>query len=194
MVLAILGFAGLTLAAGCTPQGVVLGVAAKAVTMASEERGFSTAVDDGAIQLSLNGKYFATDEKAFQNVYVTVREGRVLLSGSVPQANVRVDAVRLAWEVEGVREVLSELTTDNDADLIDYGRDVWLANKMETVMLFDSEVQSINFSIDVVDGTLFIMGIAQDQVERNRVLAHARGLPHVRRIVDYTRLRADPLS
>jgi osmotically-inducible protein OsmY len=171
---------------------MAVGIAAKAATMVMEERGFVGAVDDSAIDLAINGKLFETNEKLFRQVNVTVREGRVLLTGSVPRTDHRIEAVRLAWEVEGVREVLSELTAEDTSDLVDYGRDVWLTNKLETTLLFDSDVQAINYSIDVVNGTLFIMGIGQNATERNRVLSYARGLPHVRRIVDYTRLKTDP--
>ncbi|MCF8479233.1 MAG: BON domain-containing protein [Rhodospirillum sp.] len=178
--------------AGCTPQGLAIGIAAKATTMALEERGFSGAVDDGVIDLAINAKLLESNEALFHQVNVTVREGRVLMTGSVPRMDHRVEAVRLAWEVKGVQEVLSELNAEDTSDLVDYGRDVWLTNKMEAILLFDSEIQSINYSIDVVNGTVFIMGIGQNSAERDRVLGHARGLPHVRRIVDYTRLKTDP--
>ncbi len=177
------------LSTGCTPYGMALGVGAKAVTMASEERGFGQAVEDGRIQVQLNGDLFALSEDVFESVNLTVRNGRVLMTGSVPTAQDRVNAIRTAWQVDGVKEVINELKVSTESDAVGFGRDVWLINKLETILLFDSEVDSINYTIDVDDGVLYIMGTAQSEQERNRVIAHARGLEHVRRIVDYSRVK-----
>lgn len=180
--------AGLT---ACSPVGLAVGAGAKVVTMVQEERGFGGVVDDAAIQVALNNALLAAGDSLFRAVDVTVRDGAVLLMGAVPTPKDRLAAVRLAWEVEGVRAVYNELTLTDSSDLVDYARDVWLANTLETFLLFDSEVQSINYTVDVVNGTLYLMGIARDEDERARVVAHARGMPHLRRIVDYTRLIAE---
>jgi osmotically-inducible protein OsmY len=56
----------------------------------------------------------------------------------------------------------------------------------------DASVRSINYSIDVVGGTVYLMGIARSQAELDRVLNHARNLPYVKQVVNYVLLKGDP--
>ena len=53
----------------------------------------------------------------------------------------------------------------------------------------DSQVKAINYSIDTVNGHIFIMGIAQDQKELDRVLDHARDVSYVRRVTSHAVFR-----
>ncbi|GEO80858.1 BON domain-containing protein [Pararhodospirillum oryzae] len=184
---------GLVLSAGACVPAALVGAGAGTASAASEERGFGGFVDDAAIQTALNGKLFTTNERLFTAVNLTVREGRVLMTGSVATNEDRRTATRLAWEVDGVREVLNELTVNNGEDILDAGRDEILANRLKASMLFDSSVASRNYTVDVVNGVVYVMGVAADTAERERVLGYARALPHVRRVVDYTRLRGQPL-
>ena len=43
------------------------------------------------------------------DVSTTVLNGRVLMTGLVDNQEVRIDAVRRVWEVEGVKEVINEI-------------------------------------------------------------------------------------
>ncbi|MDP7392270.1 MAG: phospholipid-binding domain-containing protein, partial [Alphaproteobacteria bacterium] len=52
--------------------------------------------------------------------------------------------------------------------------------------------KAINYSIDTVNGHVFIMGIAQEQKELDRVLDHARDVSYVRRVTSHAVLKSDP--
>lgn len=189
LVLCATAFLGLGTA--CSPVGMAVGVGAKGAVMASEERGFETAMSDTGIALAMEGALIEADEALFTRVGVTVREGRVLLAGVVPKPEDRIEATRIAWQVDGVRAVINELKITEETDLIDRGRDLLLEQRMEAALLLDNQISSINYTVDVVNGTVFLMGIAQSEAERAAVMIHARELDHVRRVVDYTRLVSD---
>ena len=53
----------------------------------------------------------------FLNIDTKVVAGRVLLTGIVDNQEIRIDAVRRVWEVEGVNEVINEIEIGNGADL-----------------------------------------------------------------------------
>ncbi|KAA5605102.1 BON domain-containing protein [Roseospira marina] len=176
-------------AAGCTPIGAVVGAGAMAGTAASEERGLGGAVDDAGIQAEINQLWLSHDLGLFRRVDMTVREGRVLLTGAVPDPETRVEAVRLAWEAEGVREVINEIEVDDTSTLVDQAADAAIATKLETRLMFDRDVRAINYSVDVVNGTVYLMGVAQDQGELNRAVAYARDMRGVRRVISYVRMK-----
>lgn len=175
---------------GCA--GVVIGAGASAGVAASEERGFGGAVDDTKIKASINDAWFKKDAEMFRKCSTTISEGRVLLTGIVPTQENRDDAARLAWQAEGVREVYNEiLVRPSGSKTIDDGRDVWISQELKGKLLFDKYVRNINYNWDVVDGVIYLIGIAQSDAELQRVIAHARDISNVRSVVNYVRLKND---
>ena len=181
--------------AGCTPVGVAVGAGAAGVTATQKEKGFSQSVDDTRIRAQLNADFIANNVDLFSQISFTVEEGRVLLAGNVPTPEARVEAVKLTWGVPGVTEVINEITVTDKSSLSDDSRDLWIATKLRGRLLVDDQISSINYSIDVVNKTVYVMGVARSTTELTRVLGHARQVSHVRRVVDHTRLiQATPAS
>ena len=181
--------------AGCTPVGVAVGAGAAGVTATQKEKGFSQSVDDTRIRAQLNAYFIANNVDLFSQISFTVEEGRVLLAGNVPTPEARVEAVKLTWGVPGVTEVINEITVTDKSSLSDDSRDLWIATKLRGRLLVDDQISSINYSIDVVNKTVYVMGVARSTTELNRVLGHARQVSHVRRVVDHTSLiQATPAS
>ena len=114
-------------------------------------------------------------------------QGRVLITGVVQNPDARVEAVRLAWQVEGVRQVINEIRIAKSDGLPGYVRDQWITTRLRAAITFDRDVQSINYSIDTVQGTVYLMGVAQNQAELNRVIETARTIPHVKQVISYVK-------
>ena len=49
------------------------------------------------MKASIKNKYFDTSDKIFFNVDVEVSQGRVLLTGTVENSDLRIESTRLAW-------------------------------------------------------------------------------------------------
>ena len=184
--------AGLFGLSACTATGVVVGAGATAGVVAAQERGVSEAVSDTQIRLAINRLLLTDRADIYLDVHLQVLEGRVLLSGRVPDAPARVDAVRLAWQADGVREVINEMEIEDRESLTDYARDRWIEARLRGKLLADREVGSLNFSIEAVNRSLYLMGIAQSPAERDRVVGHAKNVAYVRRVVSYIILKDDP--
>lgn len=178
------------LLSGCT--GAVIGAGAATAGAAAEERGLEGAIDDVKIRTEINHLWFQRDVEMYRQVTLTIKEGRVLLTGTVPNPDTRVEAVRLAWQAAGVREVLNEIQVHGDTGFTDYTRDVAISQKMKTRLLFDKEIRNINYTVDVNDGVIYLMGIAQSDAELERVIAYARDISGVRGVVNHVRLKNDP--
>lgn len=183
--------AGLSLA-GCSFWGAAAGGAAVGATAAQTEKGFRRSVADTEIRLAINNLWFQADEQMYRKVNLQVQEQRVLLSGNVPQPDQRVEAVRLAWQAPGVREVINEIEVNDTSSLSNAARDSWISTQLETTLLFDKEVSSINYSVETVNQSIFLMGVAQSQEELDRVIGHAKDISYVRRVVSYVLLKDDP--
>ena len=185
---ALVGMAAVAgLASGCAP--VVLGAAGgTAAIAASEHRGLSGFVSDTQIKAQNNHLWFQHSMDLHSRIGLTVDQGRVLLTGRAADAQMRLDAVRLCWQVEGVKEVINEIQVDTDSGIMDSARDTWITTQLRTKLTFDSQIHSQNFSIDTVNGVVYLMGLATHQGELDRVIEHARTLPNVQRVVNYARV------
>lgn len=189
LALMVAGLTGLSLSATACAPVAVIGAGASVGVAAAQERGFSTAASDTRIRLEINHLWFQESEELYSRVQLQVQEGRVLLSGAVTDPQTRVDAVRLAWQAPGVQEVINEIEIDDETTLTDRARDAWISARLKSRLLGDRDVSSINYSIEVVNQSIFLIGIAQNQIELDRVIAHAKDLSYVRRVVSYVRLK-----
>ena len=169
-----------------------VGAAATTGIAIAEERSVGDAVDDLTIRAELNHLFFQENVDLYQNVSFSVIEGRVLLKGSVPTPEDRVNALRLAWQAGGVREVINEIQVADKGGILDYARDKWISGQLETKILLDVDVLSINYSVGTVNGTVYLMGIAQDEEELARVIEHARSIEDVKRVVSHVITKDDP--
>jgi osmotically-inducible protein OsmY len=181
------------LLAGCSPIGTAVGVAATTINLATQERGLVKGVDDNLTWVGINQRLLEKDQYLFQKVSLQVHEGRVLLTGFVQKPEDRLEATNIAWQSSGVREVMNEIKIGRGLDLGDYSEDAWLIQRLRLKIMADSQVRANNFSIDCIRSTIYLMGVAQDATERQRVIDHARDIAYVRDVVSRVRLADDPL-
>ena len=103
------------------------------------------------------------DDKLFTRVTVSIRSRAACCSaGSVDSPDDRVDVARLTWQVDGVKEVFNEVEVRDRAGVIDYFRDVRIANELRLKLLTDKEVSAVNYSVEAVNGVIFLMGIGAE--------------------------------
>ena len=179
------------LATGCSPIGLALSTGAGLGVAAAQEGGIEAAATDAAIRLQVFDLWFKNDVDMYRRLNMAVKEGRVLVTGTVPDPDTRVEAIRLVWQADGVRQVINEIRIEDDKSFTNYVQDTWITGQLRTKLTFDRDVQSINYNIETVKGTVYLMGIAQDDAERQRVIDHARNLAYVDNVVSYIRLRGE---
>lgn len=182
--LVVAGFALSGCASAVVGGGAAVGVAA------AQERSVGTAVDDTVIYTDLTARIFAKNVDLFGAVGVEVVEGRVLLTGSVKRPEDRVEAVRLAWQVNGVREVINEIQVTDTSSLSNYARDSWISAQLKSKLILDKKIESLNYNIETVNGVVYMIGIAQNEAELKRATNHARTIPHVREVISHVRIKA----
>lgn len=183
--ISILALAGLS---GCTAVGMATGAGTTVGVAAAQEGGLNRAGKDFIIQAEINELWFQYDVDMFTKLDLTVNQGRVLITGVVQNPEHRVEAVRLAWQPDGVEEVINEITVADSQGFIGFARDTWISGRLRTAITFDGDVQSINYNIDTVQGVVYLMGFAQSQAELNRVTELARTIPDVKRVVSYVKI------
>lgn len=181
----------------CLPVAIGAATTTAGVSFA-QERTTGDAVDDTTIWTKIKSQLLQKDvNNLFNLVNVTVLEGRVLLLGSVRSAEVRDQAVKIAWSVRGVKEVIDELTIIpalEQTDLADYSKDSWITTQIKSQMLMNENIHSINYTIETINGVVYLMGIAQDKTELNMVTNVASTVKYVKKVVSHVRIKNTKLQ
>ncbi|MEM6780383.1 MAG: BON domain-containing protein [Pseudomonadota bacterium] len=173
---------------GCTPIGAAVGAGATVGISAAQEGGVGRAVSDAVIQAKINDQWLRHDVDIFTKLDLTVNNGRVLITGVAQEPQHRVDAVRLAWQPDGVEQVINEIRVADSEGVSGFIRDNWISTRLRSSITLDRDVQSLNYNIDTVQGIVYLMGYAQNQKELNRVIETARTIPNVKQVISYVKI------
>ncbi len=177
---------------GCIPAMVGAATATTGRAIA-QERTVGDAMDDTTIWAKIKSDLLQQDvNNLFNLVDVRVNEGRVLMTGSVRSQDVRAKAVKIAWGVRGVKEVIDELiiaTPTDELAIKDYSKDAWITTQIKSKLLLNKDIHSVNYDVQTVDGIVYLMGIAQDKTELNIVTNIASSIQYVKKVVSHVRVK-----
>ncbi len=179
---------------GCTPLGLATGAGAGVTvgTAAAQERGMGGTARDAQIRVEITNMWFRQNIDLMKGLNLQIYEGRVLISGVVQDMKLQEDAVRLAWQPPAVRDVINEIEVREGGGVSEYASDKWIATQLRTKLLFAKDVFSLNYSVESVGGTVFLLGLAQDQKELDLVQQVARTTPRVKKVVSHVLIKGDP--
>jgi osmotically-inducible protein OsmY len=173
---------------GCIPI-ILGGAAAGGGYVAGQERGVVTTAKDTGIKATIKDKFFRYSSDMSDQIDTTVWEGEVLLTGAVSNPEWRDEASRLAWQAEGVKAVHNEIEVRAANSLWDDTKDSWITTRLRSGITLDSKIRSLNYTVETVNGVVYLMGAARTQGEADLVTDYARNIPNVRRVVSFVHVR-----
>lgn len=170
----------------------VVGAGATVGVAAAQERGIKGRARDLHVETLILKKYITAGLKLTTTIGVEVYKGRVLLTGATKDLKLADNAVNLAWKVNGVREVINEIQVNTDTTATDYAYDTWITTQLKSKMALDKSIVAINYAVETVNRTIYLIGIAQNRSELTRVVAHANGINRVINVVNHVELKKRP--
>jgi osmotically-inducible protein OsmY len=182
----------LFLLTGCTPFDLLLGGGATAGVAASEERGINGSLSDAKIGTQISAEWAHKNSNTFIALGLSVYDGRALITGVLKTQQDVDDAIKIAWGVDGVREVINEIIIDPSGVTGTFASDSFIVAQLKGKLLIDKDVSAVNYSIDAVRGIVYLMGVAQSQDELDRVIGYARNIRYVQKVVNHVLLKDDP--
>ena len=186
----VAAFALLALLSGCVAAAAAGGAAGIA---ASQDRSIGDQVNDAAIKGAISAVWKKTNSEMSSGLDCDVYEGRVLITGRVPNPAWIEDAIRIAWRVKGVQQVYNEITVGPTPDTGDDLNDGIISTRLRNELIWDADVRSVNFTVTTADHVVYIIGAARTPEELERVTAYARNIPNVRRVISYVQVRGNPV-
>lgn len=178
--------------AGCSPLGAAVGAGASVINTATEERGLDGAGVDLGIDARVRTALTQAGYGLFSDVGVIVRERRVLLTGFVRSDADHQKVIETIKPLQDIAEIIDAILVAPSPGFFDDARDRLIEQDLSTSLLFDGSVKSGNYAVVVSGRVVHLLGVAQSQAERDRVIAWARNTEFVRRVFCYALLRDDP--
>ncbi len=170
---------------------VATGVASKVVTVSNSDRSIGEFVDDVVIKAVLKNSYFDQSEKIFFNVDVEVSQGRVLLTGTVDNIDLRIEATRIAWGVNGVQTVINEIQISESDSILNFADDLVISTKVMAKIMLDEDINSLNYNIETVNKIVYIIGISGSSDEKQKVIDLSKKVFGVEEVVDYITINSE---
>jgi len=158
--------------------------------VAFDERSSGKIVDDAVIITKIKTEFSKNNaNNLLTKISVNAYEGRIMLTGVLKEQEYADEAVRRAWRVSGVKEVISELVISESPK--NKAEDVWISSQIKTKFLLERRLDSLNYKYDVNDSIVYLLGVAQNNEELERVISICRGIKNVEKVVNYVILKTD---
>ena len=173
----------------CSPANILATGGGSALVVAEGERSMGAVIDDASIKVNIAAKFLNAENNLFVNVNTSILEGRVLLTGLVDNQEIRIDAVRLVWEVEGVQEVINEIEIGNRTSLKDYAGDLWINTQARAIAAKTVGIKAITFNFETIQGKIYIAGITTRPDLLDEMIIALKNIKGVNEIVNYVMIR-----
>ena len=175
----------------CSPARIVGTGAGSAMVIAEGERSMGSVIDDATIKVNVAAKFISSEDNLFVDISTTVLNGRVLLTGLVDNQEIRIDAVRRVWEVDGVQEVINEIQIGNRASLKEYANDLWINTQAKGLAAKVVGLRVVGYNFETIKGKVYIAGITSRSEQLEDLIDAIKTIKGVKEIVNYVIIKED---
>ena len=169
----------------CSPANILATGSGSAMVIAEGERSMGSVIDDATIKVNIAAKLINSEDNLFINISTTILDGRVLLTGLVDSQEIRIDAVRKVWEVEGVKEVINEIQVGNRATLKEYANDLWINTQAKGLAAKAVGLRVVGYNFETIQGKVYIAGITSRPEQVEDLINAVKTIKGVKEIVNY---------
>ena len=155
----------------------------KGVTIGFDPRTVGMQIDDTLMQKNLITRLTLTEKKYFLYIQAEVLDGRIFLTGKVDEPEEKIKITKMAWETKGVRSVKNAIEIKGQSNFKSVGKDVLITTQLRTALLFNKLVKSGNYTLETINKTIYIFGIAMNEEEKKEVIEEANNIYDVKEVV-----------
>ena len=180
---------GLFFLCACSPMGAIVTTTSAGAVVAESDRTVGEAVDDAAIKIKIVEKFAKSKSGIFLDINSSVRLGTVLLTGIVETQEIRIEAIRLVWEIDGVKEVINEIEIGNKQNIKQYTQDLWISSRVRGKTLSEIGLDIITYNFETINGKVFVMGVASNLEESDKIIRVIKTVKGVKEISNHIIIR-----
>ena len=153
------------------------------VDITFDPRTIGMQIDDTIMQKNLSARLALADKKYFLSIQSEVIDGRIFLSGKVDEPEEKIKITKMAWETKGVRSVKNTITIKGQSNFKSTAKDILITSQLRTALIFNKKTQARNYTLETVNRTIYIFGIAMDEDEKREVINEANKIFDVQKVI-----------
>ncbi len=169
----------------CSPANILATGGGSAIVIAEGDRSMGSVIDDATIKVNIAARFIGSQDNLFIDVNNTVLDGRVLLTGLVDSQEIRIEAVRKVWEVEGVQEVINEIQIGNRSSVKEYANDLWINTQAKGLAAKAVGLRVVGYNFETIQGKVYIAGITSRPDQLEDLIDAIKTIKGVKEIVNY---------
>ncbi|MDY6407241.1 MAG: BON domain-containing protein [Pseudomonadota bacterium] len=173
---------------GCQLIGTLSNGLHRIYSMVADDRVASDDWSDVGINMAVRDALGRKKAALMIDVEVTVFEGSVLLTGTVPRAEVVNEILSATWSVEGVKKVYNYVRVDTTPQMTDTATEAAKATQIKTRLALTAGINSANYKLVLENKTIYLMGICAGEEEYRKVEAVLKDTDGVDKIIYLMRL------
>ena len=139
-------------------------------------------IDDTIMQKNLSARLALAEKKYFITIQSEVLDGRIFLSGKVDSAEEKIKITKMAWETKGVRSVENAITIKGQSNFKNTAKDIFITTQLRTALIINNKTKARNYTLETINGNIYIFGIAMDREEKKEVINEANKIYDVKEV------------
>ena len=167
------------------------GVGAIAFSSSAQEKGLGTSINDKVIYVKLRNAIYDWDPSVSEKISISVNSGSILITGTLNNIEKRIELTKVIWEVNGVKEVNNEVQISETNNLKNIAKDLASLGEIKARLMASKQLNSLNFSIDVVNNIAYISGIASSEEEISLVTQIAQEARFIKEVQNFVKVNKD---
>ena len=140
-------------------------------------------IDDTIMQKNLSARLALAEKKYFLSIQSEVRDGNIFLSGKVEEPEEKIKITKMAWETKGVRSVKNAITIKGQSNFKSTAKDILITSQLRSALIFNKKTKARNYTLETINKTIYIFGIAMDQEEKKEVINEANKIYDVEKVI-----------
>ena len=160
-----------------------VGIFGSGVSVAYDPRTVGMQIDDSIMQKNLIGRLTLTDKKYIISISAKVIDVNIYLSGKVDEPEEKLKIIKMAWETKGARSVQSTVTIKGNNNFKSTAKDILITSQLRTALIFNKLTKATNYTIDTINGKIYIFGIAMTKKEKEKVISEADQIHGVKDVI-----------
>jgi osmotically-inducible protein OsmY len=172
--------------------GPLIGAAGMAsLGSATKEKGLATSIGDTIISTKISNMIFKYNPDLIKDTRVFVNNGSVLLTGKVKEPQNKIELTKIIWKIRGVKELNNEVQITDVSSIKNIARDIASMGEIRARIITNKKINSLNFSIDVVNDIAYLSGIAENEEEIKLVKDNAASARFIKEVFNFISLNTD---
>ena len=170
---------------------IIGGVGAIAFSSSAQEKGLGTSINDKVIYVKLRNAVYDWDPSVSENISISVDNGSVLVTGKSKNIDTKIQLTKIIWKIHGVKEVNNKVQISETNNFKNIAKDLASLGEIKAKLMASKKLNSLNYSIDVVNNIAYISGIASSEEEISIVTQIAQEARFIKEVQNFVKVNKD---